>query len=205
MQATNRLASSRTSPKHNAAPAEEKKSAFFPGALFRSAAEFCKIGAGTFHVAVRMGGSAMELSIGQGRPLAGVNDEQSWPLDLRMAMFLLESEGPPVQHGADRAGERFICRIRARVMRATDTGIEHVEIFLRDVNETHVGFVSAKALEVGADYELDLQPADGEAQSSAVCAVVRSRCFMGGWHEGALQIHKRQPMTSAAPILRIAV
>ena len=147
----------------------------------------------------------MELVTGQGRPAPGVDSEQTWPLDARMALFLLESEGPPVQQSSQRASERCTCRIQAQVMRASETGIEHVEIFLRDLSDSHMGFVSNRPLEVGATYELNLHATGDKLATAARCVVLRSRSFMTDWHEGALQLVRRQQSAGAHPMLRIAV
>jgi len=148
----------------------------------------------------------MELLIGQGRRSQFLDLEESWPLDARMALFLLESAGETTNGTfADRTLDRFGCRVRARLVRICDGRPESFEIFVRDLSVGHVGFVSQKPLDVGGEYQLHFTPADASLQIP--CVVGRSREFTDGWREGVLYLHTAQAAAEsiAEPPLRLAV
>jgi hypothetical protein len=117
--------------------------------------------------------------------------EQSWPLEVRLALFVLEA-------GADLAGEqaclsspdhdpqqstrtrprrgaREMCRIRAKLVPLTNgagpssgTPHETANIYLRDTSDAFAGFICDQPLEIGAPFWLSLPTAvhDSAARST---------------------------------------
>src|SRR5436309_1359030 len=101
----------------------------------------------------------MGLTIGPGSPPALIDQEPSWPLDARMALFVLEAEGQQLESGAAREIDRQRCRVRARVMRVNLGKPQASEIFIRDLTVSHIGFISNVPLEIGAECEVDFTQA----------------------------------------------
>jgi hypothetical protein len=113
--------------------------------------------------------------------------DQSWPLDARMAVFLLETEGEHCGHAHARAQQRNPCRARA--------SIDGVEFFIHNMCDGHLGFVTNQPLEI--DTECTLFP----MQFTAV--VGRCREFTNGWYEGVLHL-RAIPAELIVP-MRVAV
>jgi len=157
----------------------------------------------------------MRLVSGHGSPPAkGIRNsesdgERAWPLDARLALFMLESAC--AEHAAQsnapapRSLDRFSCRVRARLWRIQDGAVERAEVFVRDLSAAHAGFVTDHPIEVGGTFVLDFAPEPGSPQRVS-CVVGRCRPFMDDdrWHEGVLHIY--ETTAQHAPALeRIAV
>src|SRR5262245_22534841 len=146
-----------------------KKSSISERGLFRNVRRLIKIfGAVVVFTSGLNSEGVMGLAMGQGCPDTFVNLEQTWPLDARMAVFLLEAEGDVVPQIYPRELDRFPCRVRARLMRVKDKMLQFVEVFVRDLSIGHVGFVSSEPLEVGAIYQLDFTPGSKPVHVSCV-------------------------------------
>jgi len=149
----------------------------------------------------------MELLAGQGSPPSRCLDlEQTWPLDARMALYLLESEttetSQPARTASPRNLARTACRVRAKLVRVCDGRPECVEMFVRDLSVGHIGFVCTSPLQCGDEYQLNFTPSDLPVQIS--CVVGRCRGFIDGWNEGVLHLHAANAQANQAP-LRLAV
>ena len=146
----------------------------------------------------------MELFTGHGRRSRFLDLEESWPLDARMALFLLESAGQAT--GASISGrvlDRFPCRVRARLVRISDGRPESIEIFIRDLSTAYAGFLSSQPLNCDDEYQLHFTPSEAPLQIS--CLVGRSREFTDGWHEGVFRLHASRLAQVAISPFRLAV
>jgi hypothetical protein len=132
------------------------------------------------------------------------NLERSWPLDARMAMFVLEAEGALEHEGRTRELERFVCRVGARLKPMNDARLGMLDVFIRDVSAEHAGFISSHAVDVGASCWIDFVPAEG-APVRTVCTVGRCREFMNGWFEGVIHLQPVHDVQVAERELRLAV
>ena len=126
----------------------------------------------------------MGLLIGQGSPL--VNLEQTWPLDARMALFLLETQGDAVSGDRPRQLDRIGCKARARLMRVSSGRPEMVELFVRDLSAEHIGFICSQPLVIGDEYECELS----HISARLSCVIGRCREFSAGWYEGVLGLRQ---------------
>jgi hypothetical protein len=160
----------------------------------------------------------MRLVPGHGRPdeitkleSAG---ESGWPLDARVALFMLESAcevqtACPESPSWPRALDRFRCRVRGWLRRRNRGAIESEEIYLRDISTAHAGFITHQPLEIGGEYVLEFAPA-GRSPMCVTCTVGRCRPFMDGgqWSEGVLHLHQGVAQEAASELnrpVRIAV
>jgi len=179
--------------KDTAARAGIKKFAFLERVLFPAVTEFVKIALGNFCSRVGQWEAVMGLTIGQGSPPTTIDQESDWPLDARMALFVLEAEGRWVEAGVARELDRQRCRVRARVMRV-NLGKPHAsEIFIRDLSVTHIGFISSVPLEISAEYEVDFTQT---TPARVTCITRRCRQFTRGWYEGVLTLQQSQAAES---------
>jgi hypothetical protein len=108
--------------------------------------------------------------------------EKTWPLDARVAMFVLEAGLP------NPANRRRRQRHHMRV--AADWGVgeslSERKLYVRDVNSQYVGFITAQAIEVGTRGTIYLEGTDG-VRVAVQAVVSRCRQFMEGWYEGCLE------------------
>ena len=112
--------------------------------------------------------------------------ERSWPLDARMAMFVLEAGGQDPQFTRERQSAREACRIIATVCGSDPRSLAHWIIYIRDMNDGHLGFISQSNLPVGQTLVLHCASEDGQTLRTE-CRIGRARQFMQGWNEGVLQ------------------
>jgi hypothetical protein len=115
--------------------------------------------------------------------------ERSWPLDARMAMFVLEAGGQDPQFTRERQSEREPCRIIATVCGPDPRFLAHWVIYIRDMNDGHLGFICQSNLPIGERVMVHCATEDGQTVRIE-CQIQRSRPFMQGWIEGALQVCK---------------
>lgn len=113
--------------------------------------------------------------------------ERTWPLDARMAMFVLETGGQDPQVTRDRSAPRHPCRIMGTVVTDNPKALGQKIVYVRDMNTGHLGFISQNELPVGAKLLLNCL-GDHGVPERMVCKVSRSRSFMKGWHEGVLRV-----------------
>ena len=113
--------------------------------------------------------------------------ERAWPLDARMAMFVLEAGGQDPQIPRDRSASREPCRIMGTVCDPEAENLAHAIVYVRDKDPEHLGFICQSKLPVGTTLWLNCLTEDGQPIRTP-CHVKRSRSFMTGWHEGVLQV-----------------
>ena len=77
------------------------------------------------------------------------NLDRTWPLDARMAMFVLEAGGQDPQFVRERHSPRQACRIIATVCGSDPRSLAHWIVYIRDMNDGHLGFISQTNLTVG--------------------------------------------------------
>jgi len=102
--------------------------------------------------------------------------ERTWPLDARMAMFVLEAGGFHPEITRERTLPRLACRIEATVALSKDesgpadqSSLADAIIYIRDFNPGHVGYISNCELPTGARVLVDL-PVGEIAPSAPVAA-----------------------------------
>jgi PilZ domain-containing protein len=141
----------------------------------------------------------MPALIAQERHIGHFDRERTWPLDPRMAMFVLEAGSLAPELLQQRADERIPCRIDATIASADPRAIEASDtfVYIRDYNDGHVGFICERELAVGSLMWMHLTRDDGE-RIHLPCRVGRSRHFMTGWHEGVLDLCE-EPASIAIP------
>src|SRR5438132_8427221 len=115
--------------------------------------------------------------------LTAFERERAWPLDARMAMFVLEAGGADPQFTRERAAPRQACRIIATLCGDDPHALAQTIVYVRDMNDGHFGFISQVHLPVGATMSLHCSTDQGGAIRTA-CEIGRSRPFMTGWNEG---------------------
>jgi hypothetical protein len=113
--------------------------------------------------------------------------ERTWPLDARMAMFVLEAAGHDPETIRERAQERHACRIIATVCGPDRRSLSHSILYVRDITPGHMGFICQSDLPVGATVSLNCTTEEGQ-NIRGECRIGRSRQFMQGWNEGVLHI-----------------
>lgn len=113
--------------------------------------------------------------------------ERAWPLDARMAMFVLEAGGHAPESMLERHEPREACRIIATVCGQDPRSLTHSIVYVRDITPGHMGFICQSELPVGTTLSLNCVTEDGQTVRSA-CQIRRSRSFMKGWHEGVLHL-----------------
>jgi len=124
----------------------------------------------------------------QRRPdLFPLDRERAWPLDARMAMFVLEAGGHGPQFVRDRAEERQSCRIIGTVCDSDRASLKHSIVYVRDVTPRHMGFICQSPLPVGTTVWLNCSDENGQSIRTP-CRVGRARQFMSGWTEGVLDL-----------------
>ena len=115
------------------------------------------------------------------------NLDRTWPLDARMAMFVLEAGGQDPQFIRQRQSERHPRRIIATVCGPDPRLLAHGIIYVRDMNDGHLGFICQNNLPIGERVMVHCATEDGQTVRLK-CQVWRSRPFMQGWNEGMLQV-----------------
>ena len=113
--------------------------------------------------------------------------ERTWPLDARMAMFVLEAGGQDPQPVRDRSAPREPFRMIATLTDRDQRKPSHATVYVRDRTPQHLGFICQNELPVGSTVWLDCASEDGHAFRTP-CEVARLRPFMSGWHEGVLHV-----------------
>ena len=113
--------------------------------------------------------------------------ERAWPLDARMAMFVLEAAGQDPQPVRDRSAPRQPCRMIATLTDQDQRKASHATVYVRDRTPQHMGFICQNELPVGSTVWLDCATDDGQPFRTP-CQVARLRPFMSGWNEGVLQV-----------------
>jgi hypothetical protein len=133
----------------------------------------------------------MQVLLEKRSALVPLDRERTWPLDARMAMFVLEAGGQPARQlpavMRDRSLERQPCRIIARVCDGDSTSDAHTTIYVRDIAQQHIGYISETDLRVGKFIQLCCVDEAGQS-FQASCRIGRSRPFMSGWNEGVLHL-----------------
>lgn len=133
----------------------------------------------------------MQVSSETRSSLLPLDRERTWPLDARMAMFVLEAGGQPdpVEHAAverNRSTERQPCRMVGTVCDNRDLH-GHAIVYVRDLADRHIGFICQNSLPVGKTVWLHCSTDDGKTLRTP-CQIGRSRQFMSGWNEGVLHV-----------------
>src|SRR6476469_6064293 len=113
--------------------------------------------------------------------------ERAWPLDARMAMFVLEAGGNDPEQPRERNQPRQTCRIIATVTSPDSRSLTHAILYVRDTTTGHMGFISQSKLPVGSTVWLNCADESGQ-KLHAECQIGRSRAFMSGWNEGVLRV-----------------
>ena len=121
--------------------------------------------------------------------------ERTWPLDARMAMFVLEAGGQDPQFIRHRQSERHVCRMMATVCGPDPRLLAHWVIYIRDMNDGHLGFISQSNLPIGERVIVHCATEDGQTVRIE-CQIRRSRPFMQGWNEGMLEVCVEDPAAS---------
>ena len=129
----------------------------------------------------------MQAILEQRSHLLPYDRERTWPLDARMAMFVLEAGGQDPQFIRQRQSERHPCRIIATVCGPDPRSLAHGIIYVRDMNDGHLGFICQNNLPIGERVMVHCATEDGQTVRLE-CQVWRSRPFMQGWNEGMLQV-----------------
>jgi hypothetical protein len=129
----------------------------------------------------------MQALLEQADPISHVERERAWPLDARMAMFVLEAGGSDPQAIQHRTAERVPCRIVGTVCEDDPTALAHAIVYVRDANDGHLGFICQSDLPVGKILQLNFATPRGQSFHGP-CRIGRSRPFMTGWNEGVLEL-----------------
>ena len=129
----------------------------------------------------------MQAILEQRSHLLPYDRERTWPLDARMAMFVLEAGGQDPQFIRQRQSERHPRRIIATVCGPDPRLLAHGIIYVRDMNDGHLGFICQNNLPIGERVMVHCATEDGQTVRLE-CQVWRSRPFMQGWNEGMLQV-----------------
>jgi hypothetical protein len=112
------------------------------------------------------------------------SDEKSWPLDARAAIFALEVSGNEDVWKNRRRLPRHMCRVEGTVVSGTDpTALADAIVYLRDVNDRFVGFVSSSPLRKNEIYWLHCDRVG--VVIHAQVRVIRCNSFMEDWHDCA--------------------
>lgn len=137
----------------------------------------------------------MPALIGHGRQigqLGQLDRERAWPLDARMAMFVLEAGGFQPEVIRSRHNDRMPCRNQATLVAASRAGgLTEATIYIRDYNDGHIGFISELELPMDALVWMHLTTDAGEVIQTP-CRIGRSRPFMAGWYEGVLHLSEER-------------
>ncbi len=129
----------------------------------------------------------MQVLLQQRSHILPIDRERSWPLDARMAMFVLEAGGQDPQVTRDRGSPRQTCRIIATVCGPNPRSLSHSIVYVRDINDRDMGYICQTPLPVGQTVWLNCSNDDGESIRTP-CRIGRSRQFMSGWNEGVLHV-----------------
>jgi hypothetical protein len=111
--------------------------------------------------------------------------ERAWPLDARMAMFVLEAGGSGPEFTRDRTEPRQACRLMGTICENNPRSLSHAIVYVRDTTPGHMGFICQTTLTVDSKVVLNCEDAYGET-TRILCRVGRSRPYMKGWSEGVL-------------------
>src|SRR3954463_5915372 len=91
----------------------------------------------------------MQLLSEQRSHILPLDRERAWPLDARMAMFVLEAGGQDPQFIHERESERQACRIIATVCGQDPRSLTHSIVYVRDISDGLLGFICQSSLAVG--------------------------------------------------------
>jgi len=129
----------------------------------------------------------MRTLLEQADPIPHVERERAWPLDARMAMFVLEAGGADDGATHQRTAQRTPCRIMGTVCEDDPQALAHAIVYVRDATQKHLGFICQSNLPVGKIVWLNFSTPHGQ-KVQAPCRIGRSRPFMTGWNEGVLDL-----------------
>src|SRR3954462_1579121 len=91
----------------------------------------------------------MQAILEQRSHVLPIDRERTWPLDARMAMFVLEAGGQNPQIVHERHSERQPCRVIGTVCGPNPRSLMHSIIYIRDMNDGHLGFICQGDMAVG--------------------------------------------------------
>ena len=134
----------------------------------------------------------MQATTERRSPTTPMDRERAWPLDARMAMFVLEAGGCGPEFIRDRAHPRQACRIMGTVCDSGPRSLAHSIVYVRDLTPGHMGFICQSDLPVGSTVTLNCTAEEG-GLVHAECQIGRSRRFMRGWSEGVLRVLQSPP------------
>jgi PilZ domain len=129
----------------------------------------------------------MQAQIEHEYPTPRLNRERTWPLDARMAMFVLEAGGAGPTFTRHRSVPRHACRIMGTLCNDDPKSLTHSIVYVRDISDGNLGFISQHNLPIGQTVWLNCTVNEG-APVRTPCRIGRSRAFMKGWHEGVLHL-----------------
>jgi len=129
----------------------------------------------------------MQATTGRRSHILPLDRERAWPLDARMAMFVLEAGGADPQSTRDRIEPRQPCRIIGTLRGPDPRSPTHSIVYVRDTAPGYMGFICQSDLPVGSTVWLNCATEDGQSVRTQ-CHIGRSRAFMQGWNEGVLQL-----------------
>ena len=104
----------------------------------------------------------MQAILEQRSHLLPYDRERTWPLDARMAMFVLEAGGQDPQFIRQRQSERHPRRIIATVCGPDPRLLAHGIIYVRDMNDGHLGFICQNNLPIGERVMVHCATEDGQ-------------------------------------------
>lgn len=112
------------------------------------------------------------------------SDEKSWPLDARTAVYSLEVTGKEDIWKSRRHLPRHMCRVEGTVVSGNDpASLADAIVYLRDVNERFVGFISTAPLRKGEIYWLHCDRIG--VVIHAQIRIIRCNNFMDDWFDCA--------------------
>ena len=111
-------------------------------------------------------------------------DEKSWPLDARTALFSLEVSGNEEIWKNRRHLPRHMCRVEGTVVSGDNpAALADAIVYLRDINERFVGFISSSPLRKGDLYWLNCDRVGVVVH--AQMRIIRCNNFMDDWFDCA--------------------
>ena len=120
---------------------------------------------------------------------ASPSDDAHWPADVRMVLSAMDASQPTEEQ---RRTPRQRYRARAELELFVDApGSAPWPLFIRDVCDRSLGFVTRHRLPLGYGGVLRVPAPDGKL-IRVECVLLRCRETVSGWYEGAIYFNRRQ-------------